>query len=55
MQVYDGLLYLTAMVLVCLYVYLGVLTRSNAIRLGSPAIVAVLVLAYSISPLHAVG
>jgi hypothetical protein len=55
MQVYDGLLYLTAMVLVCLYVYLGVLTRSTAIRLGSPAIVAVLVLAYSISPLHAVG
>ncbi len=55
MQVYDGLLYLTAMVLVCLYVYLGVLTRSNAIRLGSPAIVAALVLAYSISPLHAVG
>ncbi|CAG2156030.1 MULTISPECIES: hypothetical protein [Cupriavidus] len=55
MQVYDGLVYLTAMVLVCLYVYLGVLTRSTAIRLGSPAIVAVLVLVYSMSPMHAVG
>ncbi|AEI80067.1 hypothetical protein QO239_05605 [Cupriavidus taiwanensis] len=55
MQVYDSLLYVTAMVLVCLYVYLGVLSRSTAIRLGSPAIVAGLVLAYSLSPLHSGG
>ncbi|WP_432262547.1 hypothetical protein [Cupriavidus sp. TMH.W2] len=55
MEVYDSLLYVTAMVLVCLYVYLGSLSRSAAIRLASPAIVAGLVLAYSLSPLHSGG
>lgn len=55
MQGYDGLLYLTAMVLVCLFVYLGVLSRSTAIKLGSPAIVAALMLVWSLSPMHSVG
>lgn len=55
MQVYDGLVYVTAMLLVCLYVYLGVATQSLALKVGSPAIVAALVLAYSLSPTHLIG
>jgi len=49
---YDGLVYLSAVMLVCLYVCLGVLSRSAALKIGCPAIVAALTVAYSLSPLH---
>jgi hypothetical protein len=38
-----------------LYVYLGVLSQSKAIKLGSPAIVGALILAWSLSPMHSIG
>ncbi len=55
MPVYDGLLFVCAMLLVCMYVYLGVAMQSTALKLGSPAIVAALVFAYSLTPLHVIG
>jgi hypothetical protein len=44
-----------AIVLVCLYVLLGTLAQSPAIKFGAPAIVAALMLAFSVSPWHVVG
>jgi hypothetical protein len=55
MQLYDGLVYFCAAVMVCLYVYLGVMSQSNALKLGSPAIVAVLMVLYSLLPVHLAG
>jgi hypothetical protein len=52
---YDGLVYLSAVMLVCLYVFLGVMARSTALKIGCPAIVGALTLAYSLSPLHLMG
>ncbi len=55
MELYDGLVYFCAAVMVCLYVYLGVMSQSNALKLGSPAIVAVLMVLYSLLPVHLGG
>ncbi|WP_454724798.1 MULTISPECIES: hypothetical protein [Cupriavidus] len=55
MHDYQSLVFVCAIVLVCLYVLLGTLAQSRAIKFGAPAIVSLLMLAFSISPWHAVG
>lgn len=55
MQDYQSLVFLCAIGLVCLYVLLGTLAQSRAIKFGAPAIVSVLMVAFSVSPWHVVG
>ncbi|WP_420995583.1 hypothetical protein ACKI2N_021770 [Cupriavidus sp. 30B13] len=55
MHDYQSLVFVCAIVLVCLYVVLGTLAQSRAIKFGAPAIVSALVLAFSVSPWHSVG
>lgn len=55
MQSYDGLIFVTAILLVCLYVFLGAQTQSRMLTFASPAIVGILVLVYAILPGRVVG
>ncbi|MGO4765708.1 hypothetical protein AB4120_24520 [Cupriavidus sp. 2KB_3] len=55
MQVYDGLVFACAMMLICAYAYLGVQSQSLALKYGSPAIVGVLTIAYALLPMRMVG
>ena len=55
MQDYQSLVFMCAVGLVCLYVLLGTLAQSRAIKFGAPAIVSVLIVAFSISPWHVAG
>ncbi|MEN7528354.1 MULTISPECIES: hypothetical protein [unclassified Cupriavidus] len=55
MQVYDSLVYICAMLLLCMYAYLGVQSQSLAFKYVSPAIVGVLVFAYSLMPMRPIG
>ncbi len=55
MQDYQSLVFMCAIGLVCLYVLLGTLSQSLAIKYGAPAIVSALMVAFSISPWHVAG
>jgi hypothetical protein len=55
MQVYDGLVFACAMVLVCMYAYLGVQSQSIALKYVSPAIVGVLTVVYALLPMRMIG
>ncbi|MGO4330620.1 hypothetical protein AB4Z48_01910 [Cupriavidus sp. 2TAF22] len=55
MQDYQSLVFVCAIVLVCLYVLLGTLAQSRAIKFGAPAIVSALMVAFSVSPWHTMG
>ncbi|MDF3832299.1 hypothetical protein P3W85_04945 [Cupriavidus basilensis] len=55
MQDYQSLVFVCAIVLIGLYVLLGTLAESRAIKFGAPAIVTVLMVAFSVSPWHVVG
>ena len=55
MQVYDGLVFACAMVLVCMYAYLGAQSQSLALKYVSPAIVGVLTLVYALLPMRMIG
>jgi len=55
MQNYDGLVFGSAIVLVCMYVFLGTQIQSRALTFASPAIVGVLVFLYSILPGRVIG
>ena len=55
MQVYDGLVFACAMILVCMYAYLGVQSQSVALKYVSPAIVGVLTLVYALLPMRMIG
>ena len=52
MQVYDGLVFGCAMILVCMYAYLGVQSQSLALKYVSPAIVGALTLIYALLPMR---
>ncbi|CAG2147439.1 hypothetical protein [Cupriavidus plantarum] len=55
MQVYDGLVFACAMVLVCMYAYLGVQAQSTALKYGSPAVVGALTIVYALLPMRMIG
>ncbi len=55
MQVYDGLVFACAMILVCMYACLGVQSQSVALKYVSPAIVGVLTLVYALLPMRMIG
>jgi hypothetical protein len=55
MQGYDGIVFPCAILMACLYVYLGTLAGSRTIAFVSPAIVGALAFGYAIAPWRVVG
>ncbi len=51
MQVYDGLVFVCAMLLICMYAYLGVQSQSIALKYVSPAVSRAHVV-YSLLPMR---